>query len=105
MGVYRHLTGGRGIAVAKGKRTMRNNELAASVGQTIFWIWLVIVVAAGLGYFLWLRWRRAHPVHKPKPPPKRSYSQNLQQRVAPHRHGHKQGRRRGRTSSEGDQTP
>jgi len=91
--------------VEKGKRTMRNNELAASVGRTIFWIWLVIVVAAALGYFLWQRWRRAHPVHKPKPPPKRSYSQTLQQRLASNRQGHKHKRSRGSAPPAGPPSP
>jgi hypothetical protein len=91
--------------VEKGKRTMRNNELAASIGHTMFWIWLVVVVVALLAYFLRQRWRRAHPVHKPKPPPKRSYSQTLQQRLASNRQGHKHKRRREPPPSDGPPSP
>ncbi|MGE4239577.1 hypothetical protein [uncultured Methylibium sp.] len=43
-------------------------------------IWVAIVLAGVVAYRLFRWWRKQHPL--PKPPPERSYSESLQQRLA-----------------------
>ncbi len=62
---------------------MRYKWLETSVAQTMALIWLVILVAAVVGYGLFLWWRKRHPLPVPKPEP--PYAQRLQQRLNAHR--------------------
>ena len=63
---------------------MRYNKMPdTALALTMAWIWLVIVVAAVLGYGLFRWWRRGHPCPVPKPEP--PYAQRLQRRLNEHR--------------------
>lgn len=62
---------------------MRYKTLDTALAMTMAWMWLVIVVAAVVGYALFRWWRKRHPlpVAKPEPP----YAQRLQHRLNEHR--------------------
>lgn len=66
---------------------MRYKTLDTALAITIAWIWLVIVIAAVVGYglFRWWRKRRALPNPKTEHP----YAQRLQRRMNGHRAGGK----------------
>lgn len=62
---------------------MHYKILDTALAMTMAWMWLVIVVAAVVGYGLFRWWRRRRPLAIPKREP--PYAQRLQRRLNEHR--------------------
>jgi hypothetical protein len=59
---------------------MQVKYLDTALAQTMAWIWLAVLAAAGVAWLIYRHWRARHPI--PPPAPELRYSQRLPQRLA-----------------------
>lgn len=59
---------------------MQVKYLDTALAQTMAWIWLVVLAAAGVAWLIYRHWCARNPILPPEP--ELRYSQRLQQRLA-----------------------